>query len=218
MGKKVLIFGCGTFAAMIRRFIARYTDWDTLAFVADASYCNADSFEGLPLVSFDDIAIRYPPREVEVVAAIGYKGMAIGRKDAFLRLKAAGYAMPNLIHPSAFVECDEIGEGNLILEQCDICFGSKMGNCNLFWGGAMLSHDTAIGSFNTFARADFGGFCRVGDNCFFGLNSTVKDHVHVADFTFVGPCCYIAQDTAPRSVYLERGTKPMVGLESSDVL
>ena len=218
MGSEILIFGGGEFARLVRRYIARYTDWKAVAFVVDAAYRNVDKLDGLPVLSYEEALRALPPADVGAAVAIGYKGMSSGRRDAFKRLKTAGYSLPNLIHPSAFVECDAIGEGNLILEQCDICFGSRMGDCNLFWGGAMLSHDTVVGSFNTFARADFGGFCVVGDNCFFGLNSTVKDHVKVADFTFVGPNGYVAKDTQPQSVYVKQGTKPMLGVSSLDVL
>lgn len=218
MKMKVFIFGGGSFARMVRHYVDRFTDWQVVAFVVDAQYKDAESLDGLPLVAYDDARVRFPPSETQAVIAVGYKKMAAGRREAHLRLKAAGYVLPNLIHPTAFVGCDEIGEGNLILEQCDICFGSKMGDCNLFWGGAMLSHDTMVGSYNTFARADFGGFATIGDNCFFGLNATVKDHVRVADRTFVGPSSYIARDTRPESVYIVAGTKPMVGVSSLEVL
>lgn len=206
-GKPVVVFGAGSFAALMTRYIERFTDWSVAAYTVDRPYCGGAEFNGRPLVPFDELG----PADAErwdALLAVGYSQSGDVRRRAFGALKGAGFTVRNFVHPTCQYYGDEMGEGNLLLESTVVGFGARLGHANLLWTGANVGHDDEIGSFCTLcATASFGGFTTVGDNCFFGLNATVRDHIHVAPYTLVGAGASLTHDSSEGDVYVARGTE-----------
>lgn len=211
--KPVLIFGAGSFASLVAKYIERFTDWGIDGYTVDRAYCQGVQFNGMPLIPFDELT-RQDAERWDAVLAVGYSSSGNVRKHAFGELKEKGFTVRNFVHPTCECYTDELGEGNLLLENTVIGFGATLGNANLIWTGANIGHDDCIGSFCTMcATASFGGFTTVGDNCFFGMNATVRDHLNVAPYTFVGAGACLTRDTEERDVYVTRSTE----LVSSEV-
>lgn len=207
--KPVIIFGAGSFASLVTKYIERFTDWSVEGYTVDRAYRQAEQFNGRPLIPFDELT-RQGADRWDAVLAVGYSQSGDARKHAFEELKEAGFAVRSFIHPTCECYAEEIGEGNLLLENVVIGFGAVLGDANLLWTGANIGHDDHIGSFCTMcATASFGGFTTVGNNCFFGMNSTVRDHLAVAPYTFVGAGACLTRDSEARSVYVTRGTERM---------
>lgn len=94
--KDMVIVGTALFAEVVRDYFHEYTDYRVHAFACHAQYKDSDDYCGLPVVTIEELDRHYPPGEVEVFVAIGYRKMN--------KLRQAGYsaflaeALLNLCH------------------------------------------------------------------------------------------------------------------------
>lgn len=201
--KKLVIFGLGNFAHLITYYIETTTNWSIACYTVDRAYVTEDSFLGKPVVAYEDVREQFPPSEYQMLVAVGYSRMGTVRKQAFERAVQDGYEMPNYVHPSVWVHAESMGMGNIILEQASISPFSTIGNANLIWNGVQLGHGDKLGSYCTLCMGSvFGGFVTIGDNCFFGLNSTVVNRVDVAPYTMLGAHSYLKRSTEENEAML----------------
>lgn len=173
----ILIYGSRTFGRVIR-VLVQECGHEFAGFIDDMN-------TGPDVVGpFDAAMVAHPPSTCEVVNAIGYRDLA-ARETVTARIRDAGYQMPHLVHPHAYVGHDStVGEGTYVmagaLVDCYVTLGAQA----VVWPGAAISHDCVIGR-NTFLSPNctICGCCRVGDGCFVGAGAVVVDHVHVPDGT-----------------------------------
>ena len=90
---KLVIFGTGVMGDLIAEHFIHQSDWDVVAYTADADYVEGDTHNGFPLVPFEDIETRYPPGDTAMFVALSYGKANATRRSAFLRAKAAGYSI-----------------------------------------------------------------------------------------------------------------------------
>lgn len=152
----------------------------------------------------------FPPSEYDAVVGLMVNDMYVIREAVSRKLKEAGYALPNLIHPSAVVETEDIGDGNLILPGVVIDSHCTIGSGNIFWPKVVLPHDNSVGDFcNLAPSVSFSGNSRIKNHCFVGNNSSLKNGITVHDFGFVGANSYVSCDIPAYGVFLpppsERG-------------
>ncbi|GHU78614.1 hypothetical protein FACS1894188_13580 [Clostridia bacterium] len=172
---------------------------------------------GLPVVPFDCVENEYSPVDFEIYIATGYNGMNKLRRDKFYEAKEKGYKLPNWIHPSASMYSESIGEGNLIFENVQLGIDCAIGNGNIFLPSALISHHTRVEDFNYFApRAALAGDCKVGNNCFFGINCTVINGLTISDYTLIGAGVCLSMCTSAGDVILPALSRKAEGRNSSE--
>jgi sugar O-acyltransferase (sialic acid O-acetyltransferase NeuD family) len=107
-------------------------------------------------------------RNVQYVIAIGNP---ILRKQLFEKVKASGFKLPNLIHPTARIDtyCQinwEKVEGNIICAKVILNCDVDILNNNLINVGCILSHDTKLGNHNTLMQGCIiNGVISIGNEC-----------------------------------------------------
>jgi hypothetical protein len=69
---QIVIFGAGDIARLAHFYFRTDSAHDVVAFAVDAPFKIGDSFDGLPLVSFDEAPDRYPPARYASCVAISY--------------------------------------------------------------------------------------------------------------------------------------------------
>ena len=79
----------------------------------------------------------------------------------------------------------------------------KIGNNCVLWSGNHIGHHTVIKDhvFIT-SQVVISGACVIEDDCFFGVNSSVRDEAHIATATLVGMGANIVKDTNPYEIHL----------------
>ena len=199
----LLIFGNNNLSRLMVKYITKYTDCNFLGFCVDREYMHGEEFEGNKNIAFEDIRETYPQKDLEILICIGNNRMNDIRKAVYERIKNEGYRIAQFIHPTVNLESSIIGEGNIILENANIGMDVNIGNCNVIWNGCNISHGTSIGSFNYIAPsvAVAGNVC-INDNCFFGINSTLRSNISVASYTYIGAGCYLNNSTECNDVYV----------------
>lgn len=67
----------------------------------------------------------------------------------------------------------------------------------------MITHDCTIGNFNYISAASvLGGHSHITDNCFIGLNSTIKDGITIAPYSLIGSAANVVKSTEEYGIYV----------------
>lgn len=218
--KKVVIFGPTDLGRLLKYYIeSDGCNREVVAFTVDRKYMNEAEFWGLPVVPFEELLGKYSPDEHEILIAIGNSRMNETRKEVFLKCKSAGYQIASYIHPSCSIHSQDIGEGNILLENCLVYPYAKIGCGNLMWDHVLISHDCTVGDFNTFSSyADLCGYVKIGNCGYFGKHCILNDAIEIADYTLVGAAAYAKKSTAPYDVVVPARSVVLEHKKSTDLM
>lgn len=202
--KQILIFGTTIFAEDVHEIILQDSpemSESLCGFVVDDAYYDTETLCNKPVYKYSQLEQHFTTDNLEILISVGYNNMNKVREAIFDRLTRDGRQIANYISPKATVRTNNIGVGNIILDNVNIGVKCEIGNGNIFGPGACLGHHSAVGNFNFFSCTFISGNTRIGDRCFFGTNSCTKDNIAIADETFIGAGCYLNTDTKAREVY-----------------
>ncbi|MDR0221697.1 MAG: NeuD/PglB/VioB family sugar acetyltransferase [Lachnospiraceae bacterium] len=103
------------------------------------------------------------------------------RKELYDTAKAIGFAFPNIIHSSAFVDSSAtLGEGNLVFANALIDCAAVIGNNTIINTGSIISHDCRIGDHTRISpSAVLAGGVAVGENSLIGMGVTVYMNIKI---------------------------------------
>lgn len=192
---------------------------DIVGYTVDNAYKDGDFFENLPVLSFEDLEKFVDITDIEIALTIGYNHMNDVRKLKHLECKRRGIKLFTFISRESNVYTDEIGEGSIVMPGAYVGPYSKLGVCCVLWPGSVLAHHNILGDYNWVAPSScFGGGSSSGKNCFFGLGSTVRNGINIADYTFIGAQTYICKDSFSNGVYLGVPAKQMTEMNSIEIV
>lgn len=214
--KKIIIFGLDQFADTVYELLNEENKFDVVCFCVDREYIPENKFKfGLPIVEFDKIKDIFQPEKHEIIFCIGYTKMNLIRKEKMQQVLEWGYSIHEYRHPTAIIQTEDIGIGNIFMEGVIIGRGVAIGDGNIFWPASHIAHHTHVGNYNFFTISTaIAGNIIIGDYCVFGANCTVKNGVKIADGTLVGAGAYIAKTTKSWSVYTPPRTYMLEGKSS----
>lgn len=202
--KKLIIIGNTSNARLAKVFFETDSDYEVVAFSVHKEYIIKDTFEGIPVVAFEILEKNYPANQYDLFVAIGYNNMNKIREKLYNECKGKGYFLPNYISSKClFLTKEVIGDNNLILEDNTIQPFVKIGSNNVLWSGNHIGHDTIIGDHNFItSHVVVSGFVKIENNCFIGVNATLRDAITIASETLIAAGCIIMKDTAKEDVYV----------------
>ncbi len=94
----VVLFGLRDFASLAHFYLKYDSPHEVVAFTVDRDFLPADpTFEGLPVVPFDELENRYPPTEFAGFAPLSHQGMNRVRQGVYERFKQKGYRLISYI-------------------------------------------------------------------------------------------------------------------------
>lgn len=209
--KGIIIFGTGKIADVIQYYMREESKLPVKAFTADKEYITEKSFNGLPVVPFEDIEKSYPPEQHDMFIATGYQDLNALREEKMKEAEKKGYHLISYIHPQSFIPRDlEHGKNCFIMSNVNIHPRVKLGHNVFIWSGAMIGHHSRIGSHNWFTSAvNVGGNVTIGNNCFFAMNATVGHSISIGDSCFLGANCLVTKNAENGKVFVEESTKAM---------
>ncbi len=174
---KILVYGSRMFGAVIRCLVDD-CGHEFAGFIDDVH-----KGEGV-LGSFERTRMTHPPADYGCVNAVGYSNLA-ARRDVTARIVAAGYSMPVLVHPRAYVSTtSSIGRGTFVMAGALVDCRVTVDDNVVIWPGVCVSHDCRIGG-NTFLSPNctICGDCQVGCDNFVGAGAVIVSHAVVPDGT-----------------------------------
>jgi sugar O-acyltransferase (sialic acid O-acetyltransferase NeuD family) len=201
---KVIIFGVKDFASLAHFYLRHDSRDEVVAFSVTEQYLPEDSlFEGLPVVPFEEVASVYEPAECSFFAPMSHRRMNRMRQSVYDQIKAKGYELISYVSSKATVFPDTpIGDNCFILEDNTIQPFTRIGNNVVMWSGNHIGHHSIIKDHVLFtSHVVLSGHCVVEPFSFFGVNSTVRDGIHIAEGSLIGMAASIVRDTEPWGVY-----------------
>ena len=218
--KNVIIFGANDLGRLLKYYMEEDGDArKVVAFTMNKEYIQSDEFCGVPVISFENIEETYSIDEYEILIAIGNSKMNDIRKSVYQQIKSKGYNVASFIHSSCSIHSKDIGEGNILLENCLVYPFAKIGSGNLLWDHVLISHDCVVGDFNTFSSyADLCGYVTIGNNGYFGKHCIINEHSIIDDYTLVGANAYAKKKTNPYDVVVPARSIILENKKSTDLM
>jgi sugar O-acyltransferase (sialic acid O-acetyltransferase NeuD family) len=219
MKKKLVIFGTRDLAQLARFYFELDSEYQPVAFTVDRQYLTEPTFEGLPLVAFEEIEKLYPPDEHTIFVPMTQAKMGRIRREKYEVAKAKGYRFATYISAKATYYGTPVGENTFIFEDNTIQPFTEIGNNVVLWSGNHIGHSSKIQDhvFLT-SHVVISGHCVIEPHCFFGVNSTVRDFLTIAEGTLVAMGAIITKNTIPYGVYYGGRSIEKTGLKSTDVM
>ena len=201
---KLIIFGAGDIARLAHYYFTRDSEHQVMAFTVDQKYRQGESFLDLPLVSFEEVSNSYPPDEFRMFVALSYARMNKLREEKYHAAKERGYELVSYVSSRcSFLTDHPVGDNCFILEDNTIQPFVRIGNDVTLWSGNHIGHDATIEDHCFLAsHIVVSGYVRIANNCFIGVNATLRNSISIAPETLIGAGAVIMKDTVPKGVYL----------------
>lgn len=201
---RVIIFGVADFASLAHFYLRHDTKHEVIAFSVSAEYLPADrTFEGLPVVAFEDVERDYPASDCAFFAPMSHRKMNRLRESVYKQIKAKGYQLISYVSSRATVWPEaQIGDNCFILEDNTLQPYTPIGNNVVLWSGNHIGHHGIIHDHVLFtSHVVLSGHCIVEPFCFFGVNATIRDGLKIAEGSLIAMAASIIADTEPWGVY-----------------
>lgn len=207
--KKIVIFGNGQIARTVAFYCQALQLADVYGFAVDRNFLNADQYLSRPLVAADEMTDRFPPDEYSAFVAVGYQDLNAFRARKVAELRAVGYELISVIHPTA-VGLVQTGDNCIVLPG-DTLFEPfvELGSNVFIWSGVSLSHHVKVGDNTWISNSSVvGGNVTIGKDCFIGLNVTINNRVTVGNGCLVGSGSLVSRDLPDDKAMLPEATAP----------
>lgn len=136
------------------------------------------------------------------------------RYETTAQILAAGGTLGNFIHPNVDLTMVGIGTGLYIQEQVCLQAEVEVGDNSSIHIGAMIGHETKIGSSVFIAHAvSISGCCTIGDGTFIGTNATVLPRLKIGKWCTIGAGSVVTKDVPDYSVVVGNPGKVLRTIE-----
>lgn len=219
MSKKIVLFGTGKIADVIFYCATHECQLDIAAFTLDEAYMQSDTFNGLPVVPFEQIQDKYPPSEYDMFIAIGYHDLNRIRAKKCQEATDKGYNLISVVSPLAHLPSNvSYGRNCFIMAPAIVHPCVVLGDNVFVWSGALVGHHSEVGNHNWITSgANIGGNVKVGENCFIAVNACIGHSVEIGSACFIGANTLVTKHLADQQVVIAESSKP-IKLNSSQFL
>jgi UDP-perosamine 4-acetyltransferase len=149
---------------------------------------------GAPVLGGEAILARL--RAEGVTHAAPTIGDNAARSAAADRLRALGFALPELVHPSALIGAGvSLGEGVVVMPRATIGPEARIGPLVLINTGAVVEHDCVVGEGAHIASgAILTGGVRVGERATIGAGAVLRPGVRIGAEALIGAGAAVISD------------------------
>ena len=207
--RSLVIFGTGDIAQLAHFYFTTDSAYDVVAYTVDREFVQAPEFMGLPVVPFDEISSAFPPEECDLFIALSYSRLNAVRKEKYDAGKAMGYRLASYISSKAScLTTEPIGDNCFILEDNTIQPFVRIGNNVTLWSGNHIGHHSTLRDHAFLAsHIVVSGGVDIGEQCFVGVNATLRDHIRIGERCVVGAGALLLADADAEGVYVGAATE-----------
>lgn len=208
VSNKLVIFGTKQIAEVLGWYFAHESDYRVVAYTVDAGYLTESTFQGAPVVPFEQVAQVFPPQDHSLFVALSYAKMNDIRAAKYAAARASGYRLASHISPRASAWAGlSLGDNSFVMEHNVVQPFARIGSNTILWAGNHIGHHAVIGDHCFLAsHIVVSGAVHIGDHCFIGVNATLRDGISVAPRCLIGAGALIMADTQPEQVFVAQPT------------
>jgi sugar O-acyltransferase (sialic acid O-acetyltransferase NeuD family) len=204
--KPLILFGAAEIAEVAHYYFDHDTAYKVKAFTVDAAFLRESTFNGLPVIAFEQIERDYPPTEYDMFIAVSYSKVNALRAQKYAEAKGKGYSLATYLSSKATVWPGlNVGDNCFILEDNTIQPFASIGSDVTLWSGNHIGHHARVGD-HCFISSHvvISGGVIVGEYSFIGVNATVRDHVRLGKSCVIGAGSLIQQDVPDLGVCIQQ--------------
>lgn len=152
---------------------------------------------GIPVLGGDQLLPGLFTQGVKAaVVAIGSNRLRQQIGENLLRM---GFALPVVVHPSAFISPSaNIADGAVVMAKAIVGTLANIESLAIINTGAIVEHDNHIGvSAHIGPGAALAGRVRVGDRALVGIGSAVRPNIRIGSDSIVGAGSAVVADVLP---------------------
>ena len=195
----LLILGAGGHAKVVAETALTSGVASRLAFLDD-SYIGPDSLPsvlGWPLIGPLGFSIKTETMS-QFDAAVVAIGHAVTRLKWIQQLQTAGYNLPVLVHPAAWVSPSaQIGPASVIFAQAVVQANAHIGTGAILNTGCSVDHDAQLADgVHVCPGAHLAGSVCVGSCSWIGIGASVAQQVRIGSDVIVGAGAAVVRDLA----------------------
>ncbi len=204
MSKPIIIFGLGDAAQVAHYLFTTDAKWNVAGFTVDSAYLTETTFEGVPVVPFEEVVKHFPPTQYDMFVATGYNKMNKIREEKYHAAKAMGYTLRTYISSHCtYLSQFPPGDNCFIFENNTIQPFVRLGSNIVLWSGNHIGHHSVIEDHNFLtSHVVVSGRCHIEPNCFIGVNASLRDAIRIKRETLIGAGAVVMKDTIEKGVYL----------------
>lgn len=196
---KLAIYGTGSVGLPVKAIADKIGKWDEIIFVDDTK--PAGMYQNCTMLPFEEFKMKYSPKEIEFVIAVGTPAH---RKLLYDRVKKEKYKFTNLISPDVTISDDvKLGKGIIIERSSFLGFGVTIED-NVFLSGAVcVNHDSCVGKHSVILQCTVvGGLTKIGSVVFVGQNSTIRDRITIGDNSIISMAAAVFKDVPSKMIVM----------------
>lgn len=201
---KIIIFGNGDIAQIANYYFHIDSGFEVVAFTVDSAFIQKDTFEGLPVLPFENIEKIYSPVDYSMFVAISYAQLNELRERKFNEALSKGYHLPGYISSRcSYLSQFSPGKNCFIFEDNTIQPFVKIGDNVTLWSGNHIGHHSTIED-HVFVSSHvvISGHCHIGSHSFLGVNSTMHNNVTIGKRNILGAGSVITHNTKDNQVWV----------------
>jgi sugar O-acyltransferase (sialic acid O-acetyltransferase NeuD family) len=190
--QQIVIVGAGGHAKVVLEALWAMGTFEVVGLTDSSTSCL--EVLGVPVLGGDILLPDLFARGVSAaVVAIGSNSR---RQQIGLSLLAMGFALPAVVHPSAFISPSAmIGQGAVVMARAVVGTLARVGALAIINTGAIVEHDNYIGqSAHVAPGTALAGGVRVGDRAMVGIGSAVRPDISIGDDSIVGAGSVVVAD------------------------
>jgi UDP-perosamine 4-acetyltransferase len=203
MSERIIIVGAGGNARVLVDMIQRGGRFEIAGLIDDSpSRHGADVFGHQVLGGRELLASLQRDGVRYAVNAVGSAGVNDARNRVFADLVAMGFAMPQIVHPTAILGCEvEIGAGVLLMAGVIVNPGARLGANVLVNTGTVIEHDCVLED-DVFVGPGcaLAGATHVGHGAFIGVGAKTIQGIHIGPRAVVAGGAMVIRDVPPAAM------------------
>lgn len=207
--KKLILFGTGAFARLACYYFTTDSPYTVVGFTVDRAFLREPTFEGHPVVAFDEVERQFPPDTHDMFVAAGIRQVNGFRAAKVTEAEAKGYRLAGFLSTRAGVSPGQsVRPNTMIMEWAWIHPFVEIGRDTIIWSASRVAFGTHIGDHCWVVGALLGESVKVGDFSFIGLGATIAPSVSIGPRNIIGAGALIVKDTNDSEVYRAVASTP----------
>lgn len=199
---KLVIFGVGILAELAQYYFEIDSPYEVAGFTLDKDYIEGSTYNGLPLVPFEEVDKHFPPDQYSMFVAVGYTNGNRTREERCRTAQKRGYKLATYISSQAVDMSESCGSNCFVLENVALQPFVTMGDGVIVWSGAVVSHHSNIDDFCYLSpNVTISGSCHIGRRVFVGAGAVLRDKTTVSEDIIVGMGSVVTADLTDRGIF-----------------